>query len=149
MRELTLSMREQARLQVLNRVLGGECIVAQAAELMGVSERHGWRLLAAYRKEGAAALAHGNRGRPPLHALPEETKERVWELAQGAYAGMNHSHLTEALGEREGVHLSRSTVRRILVARGLRSPRRRRPPKHALPERALSPGGDAVTDRRK
>jgi len=130
MKELTLSQREQTRLQVLNKVLEGWLRVAEAARLLGVSERHGWRLLAAYRKEGAAALAHGNRGRRPVHAMGEETKERVRALALVPYGGLNHCHLTELLAEREGIVLSRSTVRRVLVAVGLKSPRRRRPPKH-------------------
>lgn len=130
MERLTLNSREQARLQVLNRVLQGQCSVVQAVGLLALSERHVWRLLAAYRKEGAAALAHGNRGRKSARAVREETKERVRELAQGTYAGLNHCHLTEVLEEREGIHLSRSTLRRILLANGVRSPRRRRPPKH-------------------
>lgn len=130
MKELTLNKREQTRLQVLNLVLEGKCKVAESASLMGVSERHTWRLLAAYRKEGAAALAHGNRGREPSNILPGEIKRKVLELAQGRYSGFNHSHLTEKLEEPEGLDLSRSTVRRILIAEGLRSPRKRRPPKH-------------------
>ena len=130
MKELTLNKREQARLQVLNIVLEGKCEMAEAAVLMGVSERQAWRLLAGYRQEGAAALAHGNRGREPHNSLSEETKRKVLELAQGPYAGFNHSHFTEKLEEPEGICLSRSTVRRILMADGLRSPRKRRAPKH-------------------
>ena len=34
-----------------------------------MSERHTRRMLAAYREQGAAALAPGNRGRHPYHAL--------------------------------------------------------------------------------
>ena len=49
---------EQTRLHVLNNILEHQLPVAQAAELLGVSERHAWRILAAYRKEGTAALAH-------------------------------------------------------------------------------------------
>ena len=130
MRGLTLSQREQARVQVLNRVLQGWWSVGEAAGAMGLSERHGWRLLAAYRKEGVAALAHGNRGRQPAHTVPERSKERVRMLAQGPYQGFNHCHLTELLAEREGLQLSRSSVRRILLEAGVRSPRKRRPPKH-------------------
>ena len=126
----TLNQREQRRLQVLNRVLGGQLRVKEACGLLGVGERHGWRLLAAYREEGAAALAHGNRGRPPAHKTPEAVRQRVVELAQGVYQGFNHCHLTELLAEREGIHLSRSTVRRVLAAVGLRSPRHRRPAQH-------------------
>jgi len=127
-----MSQREQARLQVLNRVVEGIYGMEEAAKVLGVSERHGWRLLAAYRKEGAAAFAHGNRGRKPAHALGEETRIRVRELAQGRYQGVNHCHLTELLAEGEGLVLSRATVRRILAAAGVNSPRRRRSPKHRI-----------------
>ena len=144
MKGLTLSQREvgdaadgKRRLQVLNQVLEGQLRVKEAAGLLGVSERHSrrcrrrhWRMLAAYRREGAAALAHGNRGRSPVHTIAEEVKKRVRELAQGRYQGVNHCHLTELLAEREGVIISRSTVRRILETAGLKSPRRRRPAKH-------------------
>ena len=126
MRGLTLTTKEQTRIQVLNAVLEGEVTAVKAAGLMGVSERHGRRLLAAYRKEGAAAIAHGNRGRKPSTTTYPDTQHRVRELAEGRYAGFNHTHLTEMLAEREGIALSRSTVRRVLLADGGRSPRRRR-----------------------
>ena len=70
-------------------------------------------------------MAHGNRGRRPSTATSPETQEQVTALAKGRYAGFNRSHLTELLAEREGVRLSRSTVRRVLLAGGVRSPRRR------------------------
>ena len=121
--------------------------VAKASGLMGVSERHGWRLLAAYRKEGPAAVAHGNRGRKPATTTCPRTQQKVMELAEGPYAGLNHTHLTEMLAEREDVHLSRSTVRRVLLAGGRAKP----PPPQSLqalqPTGALSPGGDAAADR--
>ena len=100
--------------------------MVQAAVLMEVSERHAQRLLAAYRKEGASVIAHGNRGRKPSTTTATDTQQRVRELAEGRYAGFNHTHLTEMLSEREGIDLSRSTVRRVLLAGGLRSPRPRR-----------------------
>ena len=121
-----MTTKEQSRIQVLNGVMEGKVRVAKASGLMGVSERHGWRLLAAYRKEGPAAVAHGNRGRKPMTTTCPRTQQKVMELAEGPYAGLNHTHLTEMLAEREDVHLSRSTVRRVLLAGGLRSPRRRR-----------------------
>ena len=45
-----LSPQEQQRLQVMNRVLEGALGVPQAAVVLGVSERHTWRLVAAYPK---------------------------------------------------------------------------------------------------
>ena len=51
-------------------------------------------------------------------------------LARTQYAGLNHTHLTELLAEREGIGLARTTVRKILIEAGVPSPRRRRPPRH-------------------
>ena len=130
MRGLTLSTKEQNRLHILNGVLERYWSMGEAALLLGVSERQGWRLLAAYRKDGAAALVHKNRGRVPPNATPEIIQQRVVALAQERYGGINHTHLTELLAEREGVILSRPTVRRLLVKAGLSSPRHRRPPRH-------------------
>lgn len=102
----------------------------EAAEVMGLSERHTWRLLSAYRKEGAAALSHGNRGHHPPNRTCPAIHQSVVELARTKYAGFNHTHLTEVLAEREGITLARSTIRGILVEAGLPSPRHRRPPLH-------------------
>ena len=67
MEGLTLARKEQTRLQVLNSVLEHQVTIDEATEVLAVSGRHLWRILAAYRKEGAAALAHGNRGRRPVN----------------------------------------------------------------------------------
>jgi transposase len=125
----------------LNLVLEKQMGVGKAAYLLGLSERHVWRILAAYRREGAAALAHGNRGRRPANAIPEELKQRVTMLARTRYADFNHTHMTEMLEEREGVTLARSTVRQILVGAGLASPRHRRQPRHRLRRERMSQEG--------
>ena len=98
MKDLTLNQLEQTRLHVLNSVLEHQLPVAQAAEILGVSERHAWRLLADYRREGAAALAHGNRGRRPRNAVSDDEADAVIQLASTTYAGANHTHLTSCSG---------------------------------------------------
>ena len=130
MKGLTLSTREQTRLTIMNLILDRRYPVKEAAQLIGISERHTWRLLAAYRREGAAALAHKNRGRLPWNSKDPSMLTRVVELTRDRYQGVNHSHLTELLAEREGITLSRSTVRRLLLGNGLMSPKRRRGPCH-------------------
>ena len=130
MKGLTLTQREQTRLEVLNRLVARQLTTREAAAILGLSERHTWRMLAAYRKEGAAALAHGNRGRRPRNAVGPETRQKVTTLARTRYVGFNHTHLSEIMPEKEGVALSRSTVRSNLLSAGLPSPRYRRPPRH-------------------
>jgi hypothetical protein len=57
-------------------------------------------------------------------------KEQVLELAQSIYAGCNTQHFSELLAGREGITFSRSSLRRILLKAEIKSPRKRRPPKH-------------------
>ena len=125
MKDVTLNQGEQARLHVLDSVLEHQLPINQAAEILGVTERPAWRVPAAYRKESAGALAHGNRAAP--NAVSNDT---VGALTRTCYAGVDHNHLTELLREREGTELSHQMVWRILTKSGLPNPRHRRPPKH-------------------
>ena len=129
---------------MLNSVLEYQLPISQAAEIMGVSERHTKRLLAAYREHGAAALAHGNRGRRPHNAIPEAAASAVVKLASNGYAGANHTHFTELLRERESIDLSRPTVVRILVKTGIGSPRSRRSQQHRFRRRRMPQEGMLV-----
>ncbi len=127
---VTLTVKEQRRLMVINEVermgMGGR----DASAVLGISLRHLRRLIAAYRKEGSVALAHGNRGRKSANAIGDEIRRSVVELAISTYEGFNQKHFTELLDEREGISLSRSSVRNILLDSGIKSPRRRRQSKH-------------------
>ena len=76
----------------------GHMTTEQVATLMGVSARHTRRILAAYRRDGAAAIAHGNRGRRPGNATPDALANYVVLLARTRYAGVNHTHLTSFSG---------------------------------------------------
>ena len=121
--EVILNKKEQARLLILNRLERGEIGNRQAAQLLCVSERHLKRLKASYSLGGAGTIAHGNRGRKPINALPEDTCRKIIGLIEQKYVGFNQQHFSEILAEREGIVVSRSTVRRILSNAGLRSPR--------------------------
>ena len=127
---VTLNRKEQKRAMVLNEVDRGVVRGREAAAILGMSLRHLRRMMAAYREQGVAGLAHGNRGRKPVNAVGDELREAVLDLACSKYVGLNQQHFTELLAEREGIRLSRSTVRSILLRSGIRSPQKRRPPKH-------------------
>ena len=82
MENVTLTQKEQTRLQVLNSLLAEHMALDQAATLMGVTTRHTRRILAAYREKGVAAVAHGHRGRRPANATPDAVVAGVVRLAR-------------------------------------------------------------------
>jgi hypothetical protein len=79
---------------------------------------------------GPEGLVHGNRGRTSLRRTAPRTTEAVVAHYRGRYAGTNAQHFTELLAEREGITLSVATVRRILHAAGVATPKTRRVPRH-------------------
>lgn len=115
---LRLSYEEQRRAAVLDDLARGRVTAAEAASALDLSRGYVRRLLVKYRESGPKALAHGNRGRRPAHSLDPSVTARVAELARTKYVGLTGKRLAEKLGE-EGIEVSRSSVRRILVAAGI------------------------------
>jgi transposase len=121
--------RAQRRAYVLEHVVNGGLTIDQAAAILKLSTRQVDRLLARYR-DGSAALAHGNRGRPPANRIDDQLRRRVVDLATTTYVGVNHTHLAELLAEREGISVAERTLRRILAEGGVRPVHTRRSPRH-------------------
>jgi len=126
----TLTMRDEKRLDIIQRVYRNELTVVQAAQVMGLSERQCYRVKAKVKQAGAKGVVHGNRGRPCKRKTTEKTVRRVLELARGKYQGFNDHHLTDKLKEQESITVSRETIRRTLRAHGIGSPNKRRGIKH-------------------
>ena len=121
--------RSQHRAFVLDHVVADSLTLDQAAKVLGLSTRQVNRLLARH-ADGPAALAHGNRGRPPANRIDDQLRRRVVDLATTTYVGVNHTHLAELLAEREGISVAERTLRRILAEGGVRPVHTRRSPRH-------------------
>jgi transposase len=139
---VTLTRNELKRVKVLERVSGGGMSNAEAAESLGVTCRQLRRLKSKYAQEGEKGLIHGNRGRKPKHALPQEVKTEVLRLFEEKYSDSNFCHCSELLEERERIKLSPSSIGRILKSAGKESKRaiKRRPRKHQRRERRAQAG---------
>jgi transposase len=126
----TLTMKEEKRLEIIQRVFRAELTMGKASLVLGVSERQCYRIKARVKKQGVKGVVHGNRGRPCKRKVKEKEVRRIVELAKGKYRGFNDHHLTEKLREQEQIELSREKIRRVLRSDGIASPRKRRGNKH-------------------
>jgi len=129
---VTLNPQEQKRINVLNQHLQGELSIAQVASLLDCTQRHVYRIKASYREKGVEAMMHGNRGKRSPRRISDETRQHVSSLVQGKYAGCNQHHVRDLLEEREGLRLSRASVRRILHEAGVWVVQPATGPKHRL-----------------
>lgn len=128
--ELKVSQRELHRMHVVRLTLEGRESVGRGAKLLGISPRQMKRLRRKMRKGGVGGLVHGNRGRKAWNKTVSEKVKKVMELARGRYQGLNDTHLTEKLKEKEEISLSRSVVRGILRGVGIAAVRRRGAKRH-------------------
>ena len=130
METITLRQQQLQRWHVLKLVLEGRVTLREAAARLDLSYRQAKRLKRAVKAHGARGILHGNAGRRPPSALPSALRDRILDLAQTTYADCNDTHCTELLTTREGLHLSRETLRSWRRAAGQAPKRRRRPRRH-------------------
>jgi len=123
-------MKEIKRLHLIQQIMDRHMTAQQATELLGLSLRQVRRLVAKYREKGANGITHGNRGKTPNNQIERNIRDKIIKLAETEYLDYNDSHFTEELEEKYGVCVSRSTVRRIRRQANLKSPRKRRAPRH-------------------
>ena len=139
METFTLSRKELHRPGLLKGLCSGRLKNAQVAAALGITVRHARRLKRRFEAGGAAALMHGNRGRPSPRRLSAAVRAAVGRFMTTLYVGFNDTHLTEKLREQHGLTLSRESVRRVRQQLGQPPQRARRAPKarrRRIPEAA-------------
>jgi len=128
--ELRVSQREVHRMHVVRLTIEGRETVGRGAKLLGISVRQMKRLRRKMKERGDEGLLHGNRGKAPSNKTSSEKVKQVVQLARGRYQGLNDSHLTEKLKEKEKIALSRASVRTILRQAGMAAVRKRGVKRH-------------------
>jgi transposase len=127
---MLLTMKDQQRVEVIQALMDGRLSAAQAAQVLGRSERQVWRLLGCAREDGLSGLLHGNRGREPANKSDGRLWQRVLKLAAEKYQGVNDRHLQELLARDHGITVCRESLRQRLRAAGIAPKRSRRPSKY-------------------
>jgi transposase len=134
---LTMSRKEVVRPGLMKALVAGQLTNRQVAAALRVSIRHVQRLKGRFRASGVAGLVHRARGRPSHRRVAPVLRQRVADLIQTVYVGLNDCHLTEKLREVEGLSLCRESVRRIRQSLAVPAKHPRRAPRHRrrrLPE---------------
>jgi transposase len=128
--ELRVSQREIHRMHVVRLTIEGRETVGRGAKLLGISTRQMKRLRRKMKEGGVEGLLHAKRGKAAWNKTASEKIKQVLGLAGGRYQGLNDTHFTEKLQEKEKIVLSRSTVRRILRGAGIAAVRKRGVKRH-------------------
>jgi len=123
---LSVSDGELRRLEVLRDVDRDGLPVGAAARLLERSERQVWRLLKAFRAEGAAGLISKKRGRPSNRKTAASVRAAVLWIVRQNYADFGPTLAAEKLAAEHGFAFSSETLRQWMIADGLWLDRRQR-----------------------
>lgn len=124
-----VSNKESKRYDLLKKVLEGELTLVQVTMGLGVGYRQAKRLKKAA-QEGLKGVIHGNRGRSPANKTEEGLRLKVLALSQEKYSNFNDTQFMEELAKREGIMVSRETVRKWRRAAGIKPKIKRKTPRH-------------------
>ena len=122
---IRMSMREVKRLKAVQEAIAGQITQRHAGELLRLSERQVRRLVRAVRTEGERGVVHKGRGKPSNRQINSKTRDIAITAYKEPYMGFGPTLAMEKLREREGICVSKETLRKWLVEEGLWSRRRK------------------------
>jgi transposase len=121
-----MSKKELTRLEVMKQIEEKRLRQKEAAEMLGVSERHIRRLLRAYRQKGEQGLISKRRGQPSNNRMKVEVKQAAIDMLHSRYADFGPTLAHEKLVEVHQLKLGKESVRQLMIAEGLWKPRRKK-----------------------
>ena len=132
MTKVELRMNETQKYEIIKKLVDYNGNKKTAALKIGCTTRTVDRLIQGYNLAGKEFFVHGNRGKKPIHALSYDTKSIVLGLYNSKYSDANFAHFTEILAEDEGIFISPSTIKNILMEQDILSPKAHKVSKKAL-----------------
>lgn len=121
-----MSRKERERMRIMAWIQNKELTLAAAAPLLGLSYRQTRRVWQRYQAQGDAGLVHGLRGRPSSRRKPAQLRARVLARYRQRYPDFGPTLAAEYLAAEDELKIDHETLRRWLLAEGLRVVHRRR-----------------------
>ncbi|MBB3545392.1 hypothetical protein FHT97_006162 [Rhizobium sp. BK399] len=123
---IAMSERDLQRIEILSKVIAGRMTLVSAAHVLDLSERQVHRLLERMRTGGAASIRHKAIGRPSNNRISDGVRDYAVTLVGERYADFGPTLAAEKLAERDGLRVSRETLRSWMADAGLWLSRKQR-----------------------
>jgi hypothetical protein len=126
--------------EVILRAMSKKITWWQAAEILGISDRHMRRIRERYEEFGYGGLMDRRCGKPSIKRIPPATVEQVLTLYRERYFDFNVQHFHEKLVQEHQIELSYTWVKQALQGAGLVAGEPRRGVHRKRRERRPVPG---------
>lgn len=145
--ELTMSIKEQKRVDKLRAWERGDLTVKALSQAIDLSERQTYRVIARYTKQGIRGIVHRLRGTTSNRAMAFSFKKKVQQLYEAHYRDYGPTLLSEILLKNHGLTVNDETLRgwftgKWQVSRKSRKHRKKRERRSAIGEMIQFDGSD-------
>lgn len=118
-RTINMSEEEIKRSEIMKMAEERWITQKKGARRMGISVRHFRRLLRRYRARGPEGIISGHRGKPSNNRMKQEKRKKVLNKLRVEYHDFGPTFASEKLWERDGIKVSKETVRQMMIQEGL------------------------------
>jgi len=139
-----MNEKELNRIEIMKLVQANKLSQVDAAEQLGMSDRHFRRIYKEYLEHGPAALASKKRGKPSNHRLPDGIKKKALELLKEHYYDFGPTFAAEKLLDRHNINLSVSVIRKMMMKHGLWISRKERSKRSYQPRYRIACYGELI-----
>ena len=123
---IAMTQEELNRKTIIEQAQDKRITQREGTEKLGISKRHFRRLLKHYRDRGDEGLVSGHRGKPSNNRLKADSHARIIGFMEDPiYTGFGPTLLNEILKQKQGIHISKETLRQIMIEEGFHIPKKK------------------------
>ena len=112
---IIMTQEELRRASIVNQAIRKMITQEEAAEIIGVSERHTRRLIKRVREEGDRGIIHRLRGKPGNRGIDDELRAKAIEFYNKRYWDFGPTLASEKLYELDKIKVNHDTLRCWLI----------------------------------
>lgn len=112
---ISMSTKETERIAIMDKLVAKQIKQKHASSQLGISIRQVQRLVKRYKLEGISGLIHQSRGRVGNRTFTKEKKDQIVLLINKQYPDFGPTLASEKLLERDGINVSKETIRQLMI----------------------------------
>ena len=110
-----MSIKETERIAIMDNLIAKRIKQKHASAQLCISVRQVRRMVKRYKQDGIAGLVHQGRGRVGNRALGQTKKDTIIALVKKQYSDFGPTFAAENLNERDGIVVSKETLRQLMI----------------------------------
>lgn len=123
---ISMSVKELRTIHTIRDLIKNRITAPVAAERLGMTERHVFRLKAKLKQGGAASMTHRARGKAGRHIVPENERQRIEKLIKEFFFDFTPTFAAEKLDKDHDIKRDRKTISKIMRQMNLLAPKKNR-----------------------